>query len=79
MAISLIAFPLALDSPVTTKTAVSVSVRAFITNVWVLAVWGIIVVVLMALGAALAFIGLAVVLPILGHSTWHLYRKIVEP
>jgi uncharacterized membrane protein len=33
----------------------------------------------MAVGAALFFIGLAVALPILGHATWHLYRKIIEP
>ncbi len=77
MAISLVAFPLILDKPVTSLTAISVSVRAFTENFYVLAVWGIIVVVIMAVGAALFFIGLAVALPILGHSTWHLYRKIV--
>ena len=77
MAFSVIAFPLALDKPVTTLTAVAVSVKAFLDNVWVLGVWGFIVVLIMALGAALFFVGLAVALPILGHATWHLYKKIV--
>jgi len=34
---------------------------------------------LLAVGASLFLIGLAAVLPILGHATWHLYRKVVEP
>jgi uncharacterized membrane protein len=45
----------------------------------VMAVWGMIVVVLLAAGVIVFLIGLAVVLPILGHATWHLYRKVVEP
>jgi uncharacterized membrane protein len=35
--------------------------------------------VLLVLGTIPLFIGLAVVMPILGHATWHLYRKLVEP
>jgi uncharacterized membrane protein len=78
MAFSVVAFPLALDKPVNSFTAIWVSVRAFISNFFVLAVWGLIVVVIISVGAALFFIGLAVALPILGHATWHLYRKIIE-
>jgi uncharacterized membrane protein len=78
MALSVVAFPLALDKPVTSVTAASVSIRAFTSNVYVLGVWGLIVVALLALGAALLLIGLAVVLPVLGHATWHLYRKLIE-
>lgn len=78
MAISVVAFPLILDKPVTSFTAISVSVRAFTANAYVLALWGLIVAVIMAVGAALFFIGLAVAMPILGHATWHLYRKIIE-
>jgi uncharacterized membrane protein len=77
MAVSIVAFPLALDKPVTSITAVTVSIRAFTQNVLVLGVWGIIVVALLALGAALFLIGLAVTLPVLGHATWHLYRRLV--
>ena len=44
-----------------------------------MAVWGLIVAVLLAIGSLPLFVGLAVVLPVLGHATWHLYRKLVEP
>lgn len=77
IAFSVVAFPLVLDKPVTSFTAINVSIRAFMSNTLVLSVWGAIVVALMALGAALFFIGLAVTLPVLGHATWHLYRKLV--
>lgn len=78
IALSLVSFPLALDKPVTSITACSVSVRAFTSNAYILGVWGLIVVALLALGAALFLIGLAIVLPVLGHATWHLYRKLIE-
>jgi uncharacterized membrane protein len=79
LAISVVAFPLLLDRPVSAITAVSVSIRAANSNSLMMTIWGLIVVVLLAAGAILFFIGLAVVLPILGHATWHLYRKLVEP
>ena len=44
-----------------------------------IAVWGLIVAVALALGSLPIFLGLIVVLPILGHATWHLYRKTVVP
>lgn len=78
MAVSVVAFPLALHKPVTSITAISVSVRAFTSNVYVLAVWGVVVAAIMAAGAAFFFLGLAVALPVLGHATWHLYRKIID-
>lgn len=77
MAVSVVAFPLALDKPVTSFTAVSVSIRAFSENFYMMLAWGIIVVACLALGALLFLIGLAVALPVLGHATWHLYRKLV--
>lgn len=77
MALSVISFPLALDKPVTAMTAVKVSIRAFTANFNVLAVYGLVVALLMAFGTALFFLGLAFVLPILGHTTWHLYRRLV--
>lgn len=78
MALSVVAFPLALDKPVTSTTAILVSIKAFTSNFYVLAVWGLVVVALLALGTALFLVGLAVALPVLGHATWHLYRKLVE-
>lgn len=79
MALSIVAFPLTLDKPVTSFTAIQVSIRAFTSNAYVMAVWGVVVVAILALGTALFLIGLAIALPILGHATWHLYRKIIEP
>jgi len=77
MALSVVSFPLTLDKPVTSITAASVSVRAFTSNALVLGIWGLVVVALLALGAAVFLIGLAVVLPVLGHATWHLYRRLI--
>ncbi len=79
LSISVVGFPLALDRPVTAITAASISIEAVTSNSIVMAVWGLIVVVLLAAGSILLLIGLAFVLPILGHATWHLYRKLVEP
>ena len=80
LSISVFAFPLLLDRPVSSITAVTTSIRAVAANPLTMAVWGIIVVGLLAIGSVLFLIGLAVVLPVLGHSTWHLYRKVVvEP
>jgi uncharacterized membrane protein len=78
MAISVVAFPLLLDREVSARTAVKTSIKAVVSNPLMMAVWGLIVVALLAVGAILFLIGLAVVLPVLGHATWHLYRKIVE-
>ena len=44
-----------------------------------MALWGLFVAGALAIGSLPFFIGLAVVMPVLGHSTWHLYRKVVEP
>src|SRR5439155_7670362 len=78
LAISVVAFPLLLDKPASAATAVAVSIRAVVSNLMVMAVWGVIVVVLLAAGAIVFLIGLAAILPILGYATWHLYRKVVE-
>lgn len=78
LAISVVAFPLVLDRPASAATAVAISIRAVTSNLMVMAVWGLIVVVLLVAGAIVFLIGLAAVLPILGHATWHLYRKVVR-
>jgi uncharacterized membrane protein len=79
LSISVVAFPLLLDRQVSVVTAVSTSVKAVATNSFAMAIWGVIVVWVLTAGSILFLIGLAVALPILGHATWHLYRKIVEP
>jgi uncharacterized membrane protein len=59
--------------------AMTTSLRAVALNPVPMAAWGLIVAVLLVLGSIPLFLGLAVVIPLLGHSTWHLYRKVVEP
>jgi uncharacterized membrane protein len=60
-------------------TAVGTSVRAVLANPKTMATWGLIVAGSLLIGSLPLFVGLAIVLPVLGHSTWHLYRKVVEP
>ncbi len=77
LAISVVSFPLLLDRNVGIDTAVWTSMRVVATNPGVMAVWGAVVVALLVLGSLPALVGLVVVLPVLGHATWHLYRRAV--
>ena len=78
LAISVVSFPLALDKPVSSITAVKTSVKAVFSNPLMMALWGLIVSALLAVGTILFLLGLIVVVPILGHATWHLYRRLVK-
>ena len=77
--ISVVSFPMLVDRDVSAATAVRTSVRAAIENPGPVALWGVIVAVGLVLGMIPFLVGLAIVLPILGHATWHLYRKLVPP
>ena len=77
LTISVVSFPLLLDRDVGAAAAMLTSVRAVLTNPIPMAAWGLIVAVLLAVGSLPFFLGLTVVLPVLGHATWHLYRKVV--
>lgn len=79
LATSVVAFPLMLDRDAGAVAAVETSMRAVWANPLPLALWGLIVAALLVIGAIPLLAGLAVVMPVLGHSTWHLYRKLVEP
>ena len=79
LTLGVVSFPLLLDRDVGVATAILTSVRAVLANPFTMAVWGLIVAALLLAGSLPAFIGLAVVMPVLGHATWHLYRKVVEP
>jgi uncharacterized membrane protein len=79
LATTVVAFPLMLDRDVGAVAAVETSVRAVILNPLQMALWGLIVAALLVIGSIPLFAGLAVVIPVLGHATWHLYRKVVEP
>jgi uncharacterized membrane protein len=77
LATTVVAFPLMLDRDVGAAAAIDTSVRATIANPVPVALWGLIVAALLVIGTIPIFAGLAVIMPILGHSTWHLYRKLV--
>jgi len=79
LTISVVSFPLLLDRDVGAIVAVMTSVRAVLRNPMVIAAWGLTVAALLLIGSLPFFTGLVVVVPIVGHSTWHLYRKLVEP
>lgn len=79
LAISVVTFPLLLERDVGAAAAIATSVRATIANPVPVFVWGFIVAALLVIGSIPVFAGLAVILPVLGHATWHLYRKLVEP
>src|SRR3979411_707966 len=78
LCVSVVSFPLMLDSHASAIGAIRTSLRAVKENPLAMAVWGLIVAVLLVIGSLPFFVGLAVVLPVLGHATWHLYRKLVE-
>src|SRR5215831_13884606 len=79
LVISVVSFPLLLDRDIGAVAAVVTSVKVVLKNPVTMAMWGLIVAGLLLIGSLPLFIGLAVVMPVLGHSTWHLYRKVVEP
>lgn len=78
-ALSAVSFPLLLDRNVGMATAIVTSLRAILKNPVTMAMWGLIVALGLAVGSLPFLFGLAVVMPILGHASWHLYRKVVEP
>ena len=77
LTISVVSFPLLLERDVGVYTAVSTSIRAVRANPGPMALWGLIIVAGLVVGTIPLLIGLAIVLPVLGHATWHLYRKLV--
>lgn len=75
--ISLVAFPMLLDRDCGAASAVSTSVRASLANPVPVALWGLMVAALLAIGMATLMVGLIVIVPVLGHATWHFYRRLV--
>ena len=78
LSISVVSFPLLLDRDGGVPVAIYTSIRAVLKNPYTMALWGLIVAAVLAFGFLLLFIGLAVAVPILAHSTWHLYRRVVD-
>jgi uncharacterized membrane protein len=77
--LSVVAFPLLLDRNTGATAAAVTSVRAVLNNPGTMALWGLIVAGALVVGSLPFLIGLAVVMPVLGHATWHLYCKVVGP
>ncbi|HSM42724.1 MAG TPA: DUF2189 domain-containing protein [Afifellaceae bacterium] len=78
LVIGVISFPMLLDRNVGVAAAIATSIRAVARNPAPMAAWGLIVAAGLALGALPALLGLVIVMPVLAHANWHLYRKVVR-
>ncbi len=78
LAISVVSFPMLLDLNASLPNSVVRSVKVAMKNPVPIGAWGLIVAASLAIGSLPALLGLVLVLPILGHSTWHLYRRAVS-
>jgi uncharacterized membrane protein len=77
LVISVVSFPMLLDQNVSLETAIRTSAKVVARNPLVIGAWSLIVVVGLVLGSIPLLLGLIVVMPVLGHATWHLYRRVV--
>jgi len=77
LVLSVVSFPLLLDRDVGVGTAISTSIEVVRKNPGPMALWGLIIAGSLVLGAIPLLLGLAIVFPVLGHATWHLYRKVL--
>ncbi len=77
-ALTVVAVPMLMDRETDLVTAMMTSLRAVQINPQAMTVWAGSIVVLVAIGFATLMIGLILLLPLLGHATWHAYRDLVE-
>lgn len=77
-ALSIVSVPLMLDRNAHFVTAILASLRAFVANTTTLLLWAATIVILTLLGFATLLFGLVIIMPILGHASWHAYRDLVE-
>jgi uncharacterized membrane protein len=78
LAVAAVSFPMLVDQRAGPLTAAETSLRVAAANPGTMIAWGLTVAFLLVLGSIPLFIGLAVVLPVLGYATWHLYTRAVE-
>lgn len=76
--LSVVSFPMLVDQDVSVAMALQTSIRAVAANPITMGMWAFVVASALLIGSIPFFVGLCVVLPVLGHATWHLYRKVVE-
>jgi uncharacterized membrane protein len=79
LTIGAVSFPLLVDRDVGAAVALMTSIQVVLKNPVTMAVWGLMVAGLLLIGSLPFFLGLTVVVPVLGHATWHLYRRAVDP
>ena len=77
LVLSVVSFPLLLDRDVGVGTAIATSIEVVRKNPGPMVLWGLIIAGSLVLGAIPLLLGLAIVFPVLGHATWHLYRKVL--
>jgi uncharacterized membrane protein len=77
-AIAVVSVPMMLDRDTDGITAALTSIRACRENVPAMLVWGLVIAIVIGAGFLLAFVGLVVAVPVIGHATWHAYRALVE-
>ena len=75
--ISVVSFPMMLDRNVPLETAIRTSARLVARNPVTMAIWGLIIAASLFIGSIPLLLGLIFVMPVLGHATWHLYRRAV--
>lgn len=76
-ALTAVSLPLLLDKEIDFVTAMIVSAQAVKHNFGAMLIWAMTIATLLFLGLALGFVGLLITMPILGHATWHLYRRVL--
>lgn len=76
--LSVVSFPMILDRDVSVRMAMQTSIRVVLASPITMGMWGIIVTGVLFVASLPFFVGLCVAMPVLGHATWHLYRKAVE-
>ena len=77
LVLSVVSFPLLIDRDVGMGTAIATSLKVVEANPGPMALWGLMIAGLLVLGSIPLLLGLAIVFPVLGHATWHLYRKVL--
>lgn len=76
---SAISFPMLFDRNVDFVTAMVTSVKTVVNNPWPMFIWAVIIAINLVLSLVSLLVGLIIAMPVLGHTTWHIYRKAVEP
>ena len=76
--VTVISLPMLVDRNVDFLTAIIASIRTVKTNLFAMLAWAVIISVLLFIAMIPGFFGLMVALPVLGHATWHLYRRVVH-